>query len=702
MTGSLPELLAPAGSPEALAAAIRCGADAVYLGGPQFSARAHAENFDSDSLAAAAALCHRSGVKKYPAVNTLLFDREFAALDRMLCLFSEIGADGIIVQDAGVAAYIRRRLPTLRLHASTQMTIHTPAGIRYAAEAGFCRVVAARELSAEQLRAVCAEARRGGGEVEMFVHGAHCMSVSGQCWMSAAMGGRSANRGCCAQPCRLPFTADASQPDACALSLKDLCLLDHLRTVQEIGVRSLKIEGRMKRPEYVAAAVTAYREALSGREPDRNSLQAVFSRSGFTDGYFTGKRTEMFGTRRKEDVLAAQDVLRKLGQLYQKPRKCAVLDAHFVLREGEPSVLTVSDGICSVTVTGAVPQKALNLPTDLAHLEKQFDRLGDSIYLAGDVTAEIGDGLMLTASALNALRRDAVSAMDAARTEAFTPIHALSEIPACPEPARYSQTPSFRVQLRNAEQLSAVLPFADRLESVLIPLKLALAGEIALPKEKCIIVPPRLILDEPEIEKQLLAAKKRGYSEILCQSAGDLPLGVKCGLHLHGCLGLHLTNGFAAEEYAARGLRDLLVSPELPLPCSVKSSVPLGAFVYGRLPLMLTRNCPVRAQVGCSACRHCLTDRKGCAVYVDCTRYTDSPDYAELFNASVHWLADRPKTNAGCDYGLLFMTDESGARVREVLSAYLDGAAVSPPESFTRGIRLQSAEQPVAEGIAPR
>ena len=688
MTANLPELLAPAGSAEALTAAVRCGADAVYLGGTQFSARAHAENFDPESLAAAAALCHRSGVKIYPAVNTLLFDREFAALDEMLCLFAEIGADGIIVQDAGVAAYVRKRLPTLRLHASTQMTIHTPAGIRYAAEAGFCRVVAARELSSDQLRAVCAEAERCGLEVEMFVHGAHCMSVSGQCWMSAAMGGRSANRGCCAQPCRLPFTADDTVPDACALSLKDLCLIDHLDELREIGVHSLKIEGRMKRPEYVAAAVTAYRDALAGREPDRETLRAVFSRSGFTDGYFTGERKDMFGTRRKEDVTAAKDVLKNLERLYQKPRKCAVLDAYFVLRSDKPSVLTVSDGICTVTVTGAAPLTAQNRPTDIALLEKQFDRLGDTVYTAGTVTADLGEGLMMPASVLNALRRDAVSAMDSARIEHFRPKHCLAEVPSVPMNITLGQKNGFRVQVRTAEQLSAVLPFAERLDAVLIPLKLALSAEQGIPAEKCILVPPRLILDEREAEKQLLSARAHGYSAMLCQSAGDIPLGTRCGMTLHGGMGLHLTNSFAAAEYAARGLKDLLLSPELPVSAGVSSPIPLGELVYGRLPLMLTRNCPVKAQTGCAKCRHQLTDRKGCTVYVDCTRYADSPDYSELFNSAVLWTADFRQRYRGCAYALLFMTDETGVRTAEVLSAYLDGTDVCPPDRFTRGIRL--------------
>ncbi|MBP0966392.1 MAG: U32 family peptidase [Oscillospiraceae bacterium] len=684
------ELLAPAGSMEALTAALRCGADAVYAGAEQFSARANAENFDAQGLAEAARRCHLYGAKLYLAVNTLIFDAELSALDALLQTAADIGADGCIVQDPGAAKYIAQRLPTLRLHASTQMTIHSPAGVRFAKQAGFCRIVAARELSGKQLAAVCAEAARCGMEVEAFVHGAHCMSVSGQCWMSAAMGGRSANRGCCAQPCRLPFTADPAQKDACALSLKDMSLVAHLSEMTALGVTSLKIEGRMKRPEYVAAAVTACRAALSGRQPDLHELRAVFSRSGFTDGYFTGIRKDMFGTRQKEDVTAAQDVLQQLREKYRKPRKCAVLHAHYTLLPERPAELTVTDDAGhSVTVTGEIPQTAQNRPADLPMLQKQFDKLGDTVYTAGKVTAETGGMLMLPASALNAMRRNAAEQMDAVRIRSNTPEHRLQAPLSLPAQREKHGDMKFRIQIRHMEQIAGLADFADEIDALLLPLQLAeryLAGAQPVPVSRCFLVPPRFYCDEDTVSCMLNDAQARGFSHIVCQHAADVQLGKEHGMTLHGGLGLHITNSHAAAFYEAAGLTDALCSPEAP--AMPAGSLPLGRMIYGRLPLMLTRNCPVQAQVGCAKCRHQLTDRKGAAVYTDCTRITEKPDYAELFNAAPFWLADQPQKFADAAFGLLLLTDESAARTREVLAACLRGTPAPPPPRFTRGLRI--------------
>lgn len=685
-----PELLAPAGSMEALSAALRCGADAVYVGARQFSARAHAENFDAEGLAEAARLCHLHGAKLYLAVNTLLFDAEFPALDALLQTAADIGADGCIVQDLGTAAYIQKRLPTLRLHASTQLTIHSPAGIRFAKQAGFCRAVAARELSAEQLAVLCGEARRCGIEVEAFVHGAHCMSVSGQCWMSAAMGGRSANRGCCAQPCRLPFSADCTQKNACALSLKDQSLVQHLAQITEMGVHSLKIEGRMKRPEYVAAAVTACRRALRGEEPNLHELRAVFSRSGFTDGYFTGIRRDMFGTRQKEDVTAAQDVLANLRGRYQKPRSIAQLDAHFTLRLNQPSVLTVTDGNLTVTVAGDIPQTARTRPTDLPMLQKQFEKLGDTVYTAGTVTAELDSDIMLPAASLNALRREAVAETDAARIRANTPVHRLAEIPQMPKASPRDYPPRFRLQIRRLEQLSQLGALAQELDALMLPLHFAkdyMHSAMPLPTERVILLPPRFHLDEAQLITLLREAKSAGFTRLGCQHAAEIQLGKELGFTLHGAAGLHVTNAYAAEYLQTLGLADAICSPEaaqLPI-----SQLPLGMLTYGKLPLMLTRNCPIQAQIGCANCTHQLTDRKGAVLYTDCTRYAAQPDYAEIFNAVPVWLADRPRTYPKAAYALLSMTDESPARVREVLDAYLHGRTDCAPPHYTRGLNVR-------------
>ena len=689
---SKPELLAPAGSMEALIAALRCGADAVYVGAKQFSARAYAENFNSAGLAEAASRCHLYGAKLYLAVNTLVFDGEFAALDALLADIAAAGADGCIVQDLGAAAYISQRLPTLRLHASTQLTVHTPAGLRFAQSVGFCRAVLARELSAKQIAEISAEAKRIGMETEVFVHGAHCMSVSGQCWMSAAMGGRSANRGCCAQPCRLPFTADPAQRNACALSLKDQSLVEHLGEMCEIGVDSLKIEGRMKRPEYVAAAVSACRSALDGQQPDLRTLRAVFSRSGFTDGYFTGRRQEMFGTRQKEDVTAAQDVLPKLREKYQNPRKIVQIDAAYSLQADVPAALTVrGDDGCCVTVRGEIPQIAQSRPTDADQLRRQFGKLGGTVYTAGTVTAEIGSGLMLPAAALNALRREAVAEMDRCRIRANTPVHTLSSIPPVPAPAAVPET-GIRLQIRHSGQLDAVSKIAQELEFLLIPLHLVqgfLRSTPDFPRDRIMVVPPRFVCNEQAVLKMLRAAADAGIRHIACGHVGDVQLGRELELSLHGGQGLHIANARAAAVFRDAGLTDGLRAPEAPHEFSTKQALPLGIFAYGRLPLMLTRNCPVQHQVGCVKCKHQLIDRKGAAPYVDCTRCTEKPDYAEIFNAVPVWMADRPAAYRNAAFLLLSMTDESPERICEIVKAYAGGGQIPPPKQFTRGLQIK-------------
>ncbi|MDE6658011.1 MAG: U32 family peptidase [Oscillospiraceae bacterium] len=322
-----PEILAPAGSMEALIAALRCGANAVYVGAKNYSARNHAVNFDLPELEEAGKLCHLYGAKLHLAVNTLVTDSELENFQIFIRQAVESGIDACIVQDLGVLKIIKSMIPDLPLHASTQMSIYTTEGALQAKELGCSRIVLARELSCEDLKTIC----QLPVETEIFVHGALCMSVSGQCNFSAIVGGRSANRGQCAQACRLPWHTPEKN-NLSALSLKDLSLVKHVELLKKIGVDSFKIEGRMKRPEYVACAVTALRMALNGEQPDMKLLQSVFSRSGFTDGYFTGKKQAMFGYRRKEDVLASQQVFSSIQASYQKHRVRTKLDFNLKLK----------------------------------------------------------------------------------------------------------------------------------------------------------------------------------------------------------------------------------------------------------------------------------------------------------------------------------------------------------------------------------
>ena len=333
---------------EALTAAVRCGADAVYLGQKDFSARKNSQNFGEQELKEAVSYAHLCGVKIHQALNILVFDRELSRLKECIRLADEAGVDAFIVQDLGVARLAREFAPHIPLHASTQMAIHSPKGVKFAEELGFSRVVLARELSAGEIASIRESTSL---ELEVFVHGAHCMSVSGQCYFSAMLGGKSGNRGRCAQPCRLPFSAVGK--GEYALSLKDLSLLSKIEELSRLGVDSLKIEGRMKRPEYVASAVTACRQAMEGTEPDYALLRSVFSRDGFTSAYFDSRLTkDMFGTRQKEDVTAAAKALPLIAQSYRTQTPLVPLSLSFTMEQNAPLSLTLSDGEHTVSVQG--------------------------------------------------------------------------------------------------------------------------------------------------------------------------------------------------------------------------------------------------------------------------------------------------------------------------------------------------------------
>lgn len=395
-----PEILAPVGGAEQLFAAVRCGTDAVYFGLQGFNARRNAENFGGDDLQERIDYCHERGVKVYITINTLVFDRELAQVKETVDTACRAGADALIVQDLAVAAYCRKAWPGMRLFTSTQMAIHNEEGIRLAQTLGFSRFVVARELSLKEIRQLY---ERTGVELEVFVHGAHCMSVSGNCYLSAMIGGRSGNRGLCAQPCRLECSVNGREH---ALSLKDLSYVERIPELAKAGAKSLKIEGRMKRAEYVAAAVTACRAAREGKKPDMETLRAVFSRSGFTDGYLTGRRDlSMYGTRTKEDVTAAAGVLKDLAKLYEKEPQTIPVDMMLLLQPDQPAQLTVSDGEHTAVAAGEAPQEARTQALSEAFAREALGKTGGTPYYLEDFTLFAEEGLTLPRGQLNDLRR---------------------------------------------------------------------------------------------------------------------------------------------------------------------------------------------------------------------------------------------------------------------------------------------------------
>jgi len=666
------EILAPAGSMETLRAALRAGANAVYIGGKRFSARSSATNFSLDEIEEAARLCHKYGAKLDLAVNTVISDGEAEDFCRYIKAAAKCGVDAFIVQDCGCAALIRRCVPDAVLHGSTQMSVHTAAGAAMLKKLGYARVVPARELDRETISRICDL----GIETEIFVHGALCMSVSGQCYMSAMIGSRSANRGGCGQACRLPFSAVGNR-DKAALSLKDLSLLPYARELADMGVDSFKIEGRMKRPEYVASAVHELKAALDGEAPDMKLLRGVFSRGGFTDGYFTGKRQDMFGVREKDDVISAHELIPKIHELYRFEGKAYTADFHAVIKDGQPVVITAVCGDVSASAQGDVPEKALNRPTDCDTLTKQLSKLGDTVFSFGKLTADIDEGLIVPAGKLNELRRTVTEKLTELIIEKNTPKYTISDFKPCLTaiaPPERTKLP-LRTYCRTAEQVSAA---AELSEYVIVPENI-ISGEMlgGVDSDKIIAAPPRFITDENGLRKRLEQLKAMGIDRLYCHTPDCIAIGKELGFKLHGSFTLNAFNSYSVKILSILGLEDCVFSVEATLEqiADTVPNLPLGAVVYGRLPLMLTRNCPIKNEVGCGKCTKKLIDRTGRELPVVCTK-----DYAEVLNADMLCMTDRLDEIRNISFGVVYLSDETAEEVRAALSGR------KPQGNITRGL----------------
>lgn len=675
------EILAPAGGEAQLRAAVLCGADAVYLGLRGFNARAGAENFDENTLPQTVGWCHARGVRVYVTLNTLVTDRELPQWLHSLDAVAAAGVDGVLVQDLGLAKIIRQRYPTLPLHASTQMTIHNLAGARLLEEMGFAQVVLARELSKEEIAAICAGTSM---RCEVFVHGALCMSVSGQCYLSSVLGERSGNRGRCAQPCRLDFK---SHGRGYALSLKDLTLTDRLRELEELGVASFKIEGRLKRPEYVAAAVTACRQSLAGEVPDLETLQSVFSRSGFTDGYYTARRDlTMFGTRTREDAAAAAEVLGKLSALTRNEVGRLPVDMVLTMAPGEPATLAVTDGTHRVEVAGEVPQTALTRPTDEELARRALEKCGGTPFYLQNLTCHIGEGLMLPLSALNRLRAAALTALAEARSVVVPYPQAPAAAGEPASRARPAGAPRLGCRLAAAAQMTpAIRRGGGRLS---LPLhELAECPELLeTGAERWVAELPAFCAPQQEeaVMRALRKLKEQGLTAALCGNLGSLLMAREAGLRIIGDYGLNIINSPAAQQAAALGCDEITLSFECERNAArnIHSPVPIGVIAYGRLPLMLLRNCPGKTAAGCGDCRgiNHITDRRGEDFPLQC----QNRQYTHLLNPRPLFLSDRLPEWDFCDFLTLRFTTESPAECDAILEMYQTGAAPAGP--FTRGL----------------
>ncbi len=693
------ELLAPAGSMEAVTAAVQNGADAVYFGYGDFNARRGARNFTREEAAAAVSYCHLRGCKVNLTLNTLLTDRELPAAAEVAAHASGIGVDAVIVQDLGAVRMLRQSVPDLPIHGSTQMTVHSLDGVKLCADLGMTRVVLGRELSRDQIAYICQNAPI---EIEVFGHGALCMCWSGQCFFSSVIGGRSGNRGMCAQPCRLNYGWNG-RADEYPLSLKDLSLAGHLKALEHMGVACLKLEGRMKRPEYVAIVTGIYARALrEDREPtpeEIDTLKQAFSRQGFTDGYYMGEKgPDMFGTRQEEKE--PRELYAQARSTYENgvENRKEPVRMYALIQRGQPAQAAAEDREGRVVqVEGPVPEEAKNVPLTREKVEGQLARTGGTPFQCEKATARVEEGLSLPLSALNDLRRRVLEELGRERQK--PPRRRKERYQPGVRYENQKEGPVFTVSLRAASQLSAellkcrpALLYLPAAEGVSHPDAVRRCQQAGVPVA---VVLPRICTDRelPQAEKDLAALRELGVTEALAGTWGMVRRAQQLGFSVRGDYGLGVYNSQTMKELKRLGLVGATVSFEMKFPQirDISKTVPTEFIAYGRLPLMITENCIIYNHCGRHTCNNVnlLTDRKG-------ERFPVVKAWGcrnEILNSKKLFLADKQKDwqRLGLWGARLMFTTENALECAQVLERYMNQGKYQPND-FTRGLYYRDVE----------
>ena len=691
------ELLSPAGGYDALVAAVQSGADAVYMGFGAFNARRSAKNFTDEDFASAVRYCHLRGVRVFLTLNTLVTDRELPQAAEALRNASRMGVDAVLVQDWGLLTLAREIVPDLPIHASTQMSLFTLGGANEAAALGMERVVLARELCRDDIAEIC---KGCGAEIEIFGHGALCMCYSGQCEMSAVLGQRSGNRGACAQPCRLPYGVNAPCRNGYPLSLKDANLSACLQDMERIGVDCLKIEGRMKRPEYVAVVTGIYRRLLDERRQptaaEGAALEQAFSRSGFTDGYWRGKKGKaMFGTR-PENAPEPKELFAKAREVYENGRENRKIPVilHLIVRRGEPVRLggscAIHGGVTIAMAQGDAPEEARNRAVTAEELRQRLSKTGGTVFTADSVEIDLDEGLMVSASVINGLRREVLDELAARRED----IPARRELPASPLPdaPETPQEMAFTVSVSRARQVTAEL-LAEKPAIVYVPAE-ELDGldptELHGETELCAVL-PRVFRTADEQPLREMLERHPEVTSVAIGNLGHLPIVRGLDRTLRGDFGLNVYNSRAVKFWQDRGLSSVTVSFELRWQQvrDLAKYADCEGIVYGRLPLMITENCVTKNNVGCAhGAGSVLTDRTGAQFPVQCAYGCR----CEIENGKVLVLADKPEVfRCGLRYGRLRFTTESPEACAAILRAHKAGD-VTAGEDATRGLFYRGVE----------
>jgi len=691
------ELLAPAGSMEALRAAVQNGANAVYLGCGSFNARQGAKNFTPQSLTEAVKYCHIRGVAVHLTLNTLVSDKEISEVTELIRHAASVCVDAFIVQDLGVVQLCRQIAPQIPIHGSTQMTIHSLPGVLMCAALGMQRVVLSRELSREEIYYIC---RNSPIEIEVFAHGALCMGYSGQCYLSAAIGGRSGNRGRCAQPCRQSYGHGRWENNH-PLSLKDNCLVHYLQALNDMGVASIKLEGRMKRPEYVATVTRVYRQALDTGNVTKamvTDLHTAFNRQGFTDGYYAGNiGRHMFGIR--EDTTEDSAWLKSVRQSYESVETPLVPVRFQISVTREQSSLTVTDpeGRCC-TVTGRGAEAARTQELTAEDLSLRISKTGGTPFLCVEVAVHLEPGLMLSAAAINSLRRDALNQLTALRARR-DPVR-VGRPQKIPHYAGGRNHPELTVQVTTREQVTGRLLKA-RPRVLYIPIHLLVQDinwcrQVSAQVNVCAVL-PRIVHDGelPKLRENMTLLRGLGVDEVLAGNLGLLIPARECGMHIRGDFGLNLYNSGAVNLIRELELRSATLSFEMTFPQirDVSKAVPCELLVYGRLPLMVTENCLMQSKTGTCTCHLSptkLVDKTGAEFPVI---KDGNSCRSVLLNGKKLNLLDRQTDldHLGLWAIRLSFTTENAREVDQVLASRAHPMPFDPG-SFTRGLYLRGVD----------
>ena len=691
------ELLAPAGSMDALRAAVQNGANAVYLGCGMFNARQSAKNFTTQTLTEAVKYCHVRGVKVHLTLNTLVSDRESKELVDLIRHAAGCGVDAFIVQDLGVVQLCRQIAPHVELHGSTQMTIHNLAGVQLCAAMGMSRVVLSRELSREEIRYICANSPI---EIEVFAHGALCMCYSGQCYMSAMIGGRSGNRGRCAQPCRQSY-GYAHWENKYPLSLKDNCLIRYLQELQEMGVASIKLEGRMKKPEYVATVTATYRKALDEGKVTRGMeeiLMTAFNRQGFTDGYYTGRvDTAMFGTRQEtKDDPAWIKAARQSYETGETPLVDITFEA-IVTPRGSRVKVTDPEGRSS-TVEGPTPEIARNVEITGQAIADRLCKTGGTPYRCVGVSSHVEPGLTLSAAAINAMRRDVLNQLTALRARHEN--HPLGKPRKLKDYLGSSGMPGLSIQVTTREQITPQLMALDT-AMLYVPIHVLLSDapltRLLVRRGNVAAVAPRIVHDDELIKLRLALNDLHalGVRDILVGNLGLLIAARQAGFTIHGDFGLNIYNSRALSLCRELELATACLSFEMTLPQirDLSKYVPTEIIAYGRLPLMVTEHCLIKNRTGQCTCHlgpTKLTDKTGAEFPI--IKDGGSCRSVLLNGKKLYWL-DRQEDlkKLGIWAMRLYFTTENAQETDRVLSDFIQNTPMDPG-SCTRGLYLRGLE----------